>query len=150
MSYITDTITALAANGHKITRPRRLVVETLGAATQPLSPYDIQDRLRAQDRHLDHVTVYRVLALLDRLGLVHRIFTSGGYVRCQLGPQEGCHHYLICRRCGSLREFADEALCAETGNVAARLGFYVEHHIAEASGLCASCCSATQLTNPTP
>ena len=139
MPYIADALHALAANGYKLTQPRRLVAEVLATATQPLSPYDIQNRLAAKDQRLDHVTIYRVLALLAKLGLAHRVYSTSGYVRCQLASDAGCHHYLICRSCGSLREFADAALCAEADHAASRLGFHIEHHFTEVSGLCAAC-----------
>ena len=139
MSFVGDSLRVLRARGYRITQPRQRVLEVLETADKPLSPYEIQKMVKQQDRHLDAVTVYRVLELLCALNLAHKVVSRGGFVRCVLGEEEGCHHYLVCRRCGVLREFADRALCLQENATAERLGFQAEHHLTEFSGLCVNC-----------
>jgi Fe2+ or Zn2+ uptake regulation protein len=136
---VQDSIQVLQAHGYKITRPRRQVLEILEEAQKPLSPYDIQRLLRQQGKHLNHVTIYRILDLFCSLNLAHKLLSTGGFVKCSLGDKKGCHRFLICRRCGTLQEFADEGLCREENELAKNFGFHTKHHLSESSGLCSNC-----------
>jgi Fur family zinc uptake transcriptional regulator len=129
----------MQAQGHKATRPRKLVLETLEEADKPLSPYDIQEVLRRRGKYLNHVTIYRVLDVLCGLNLAHKMLSSGGFIKCSLDDVEGCHRFMICQQCGAIQEFADKELCREENEIARNLGFHAEHHLCEFSGLCSDC-----------
>jgi Fur family zinc uptake transcriptional regulator len=115
------------------------VLEVLAEAQRPVSPYDIQEILAGNGKHLNHVTIYRVLGLLCSLNLAHKVSSLGGFVRCTLDTRAGCHRFLTCRECGAFQEFADKALCDEEKEIARDMGFYTEQHLAESVGLCYSC-----------
>ena len=136
---VQDSIRILQAQGYKVTRPRRQVLEALEGAEKPLSPYDIQKLLRKQGKYLNHVTIYRILDLLCRLNLAHKVLSSGGFVKCNLDAIEGCHRFMVCQHCGDLQEFADKDLCQEENKFARDLGFHTEYHLSEFSGLCSRC-----------
>jgi len=133
------SIQILQAEGYKVTKPRREVLEALDEAQKPLSPYDIQRLLGEQGKYLNHVTIYRILELFRRLNLAHRVLSSGGFVKCSLGKREGCHRFVVCRQCGAIQEFADEGLCREEDKFAESRGFHTEYHLSESSGLCSDC-----------
>ncbi len=136
---VQDSIRILQAQGYKVTKPRRQVLEVLKEAKEPVSPYDIQRLLRQQGKYLNHVTIYRILDLFCRLNLAHKVLSSGGFVKCTLGSKEGCHRFMVCRCCGVLREFVDEELCKKESKSAVNLGFHTEYHLSESSGLCSEC-----------
>jgi Fe2+ or Zn2+ uptake regulation protein len=136
---VQDSIRVLQAQGYKITKPRRQVLEALEGAEKPMSPYDIQRLLRQQGKHLNHVTIYRILDLFCRLNLAHRVLSSGGFIKCSLSNKEGCHRFMVCRRCGAIQEFVEEGLCEEETKTAQNFGFHTEYHLSESSGLCANC-----------
>jgi len=136
---VQDSIRVLQAQGYKVTKPRKQVLEILEQAQKPVSPYDIQGFLRQKGKHLNHVTIYRILDLLCRLNLAHRVLSSGGFVKCALGDIEGCHRFMVCRHCGVIQEFADKELCQRENKVAQNFGFHTEHHLSESSGLCSNC-----------
>jgi Fur family zinc uptake transcriptional regulator len=136
---VQDSIRMLQLQGFKATKPRKLVLEILEEADTPLSPYDIQELLRQRGKHLNHVTIYRILDLLCSLNLAHKMLSGGGFVKCSLDDAESCHRFMICQQCGAIREFADRGLCQEENNVAQNLGFHTEHHLSEFSGLCSQC-----------
>jgi Fe2+ or Zn2+ uptake regulation protein len=136
---VQNSIRVLQAQGYKVTRPRRQVLEILEEARKSLSPYDIQRLLRQQGKHLNHVTIYRILDLFCSLNLVHRILSSGGFVKCTLGNKEGCHRFMVCHNCGTTQEFVDQQLCLQESKSAQNLGFHTEHHFSESSGLCPNC-----------
>ena len=134
-----SSIGILQAQGYKATKPRKLVLEVLAGTKKPLSPYDIQAILRTRGKHLNHVTIYRILDLLCRLNLAHRMLSGGGFVKCSLDAGEGCHRFMVCQNCGAIREFADQGLCQGENEFARDLGFHTEHHLSEFSGLCSRC-----------
>ena len=136
---VRDSIRILQVQGHKATRPRKLVLEVLEEMEKPLSPYDIQGILRSRGKYLNHVTIYRILDLLCSLNLAHKVLSSGGFVKCSLDATEGCHRFMVCQHCGAIREFADKALCQEETDFARNFGFHAEHHLSEFSGLCSRC-----------
>ncbi|MCJ7576026.1 MAG: transcriptional repressor [Dehalococcoidia bacterium] len=125
--------------GYKATEPRKLVLEVLEEIEKPLSPYDIQEVLRAKGKYLNHVTIYRILDLLCSLNLAHKMLSGGGFVKCSLDPVEGCHRFMVCQDCGAIQEFADEGLCQRENEFARNHGFHTEHHLSEFSGLCSRC-----------
>jgi len=146
---VRDSIRVLQAQGYKVTKPRKQVLEALDEAQKPLSPYDIQRLLRKQGKHLNHVTIYRILDLFCRLNLAHRVLSSGGFVKCSLGKKEGCHRFVVCRQCGAIQEFADKGLCQEEDKFAESRGFHTESHLSESSGLCSDCYREQRKQNPT-
>jgi Fe2+ or Zn2+ uptake regulation protein len=136
---VQDSIRVLQTQGYKVTRPRRQVLEILEEAEKSLSPYDIQRLLHQQGKHLNHVTIYRILDLFCSLNLAHRILSSGGFVKCTLGTKEGCHRFMVCHNCGTTQEFVDQHLCLQESKSTQNLGFHTEHHFSESSGLCPNC-----------
>jgi Fur family ferric uptake transcriptional regulator len=139
MSFTEHAIEVLRERGYKVTKPRKQVLEAIEKAEGPMSPYDIGKTMEKERKHLDQVTIYRVVNLLSSLNLVHKVFLRGGYVRCDLLEEEGCHRFLLCRGCGNLQEFRDEALCDQESQIAQKMGFQAEHHVTESSGLCKDC-----------
>ncbi len=136
---VKDSIQVLQTQGYKVTKPRRQVLAILNGAQRPLSPYDIQRLLKQKGTHLNHVTIYRILDLFCSLNLAHKLLSTGGFVKCTLGDEEGCHRFMVCQHCGAIQEFADEGLCQKENEFAQNLGFHTEHHLSEFSGLCSDC-----------
>ncbi len=134
-----EALTLLKERGYRITAPRRQVLRVLADAERPLSPYEIQELLKQKGEYLNHVTIYRVLELLCSLNLAHKVLLTGGFVICSLGDANGCHRFMLCRKCGKLNEYVSEALCAEETEIAEALGFCTEQHFSEFSGVCVRC-----------
>jgi Fe2+ or Zn2+ uptake regulation protein len=139
VSEIQDALQVLRSRGYRVTEPRKQVLKALTEAQRPVSPYDIQKMLETNGEHLNHVTIYRILDLLRNLNLAHKVLLLNGFVKCSLGEKDGCHRFLVCRECGALKEFADEALCDEEREIARDVGFLTEQHLAESVGLCRNC-----------
>jgi Fur family zinc uptake transcriptional regulator len=139
VSFVKYSIAVLRSRGYKVTKPRKEVLEVVEEAKVPVSPYDIGKMMERRGKHLDHVTIYRVLDLLCSLNLVHKVLSRGGFVKCGLLDRPGCHRFLVCRRCGEFQEFSDEALCHQESRIARSMGFQSEHHLTESSGLCRRC-----------
>jgi Fur family zinc uptake transcriptional regulator len=137
MGFKAHSLQKLKEKGYKITGPRVAVMEAVEAAKTPLSPYDIQQRL-PKNVPVNVVTIYRVLDLLQELGLVHRLHTKEGYVRCFYEHEKGCHFFAVCEKCGQYREFIQSS-CKIENIIPKDLPFVNLKHMSEISGICKQC-----------
>ncbi len=141
MSILTENWEErLKEQGYRITKSRRTVLEVLEASPIRLTPEEIYRRARRRHRKLGLVTVYRTLALLEKLNLVQRVHTEAG---CRsltaVRLDKGHHHHLVCRTCGYVEEFPDCALGSVLRKLQARTGFAIESHHLEVVGRCPKC-----------
>ncbi len=129
---------ALAARGHKLTRPRRAVLRVVAENSASLTPAEIHQRARKFYPQTSLVTVYRTLDVLVECGAIRRIHQSDGchaYARAS----EGHAHHVICERCRSVVEFDYCDLSDLLAAVQQRTGFRVEGHWLELFGACPNC-----------
>lgn len=131
----------LKGAGYRLTKSRRAVLKALASGSTHLTPEELYRRARWRYRKLGLVTVYRTLALLEKLNLVQRIHQ--GKVRCHsfatVRLETGHHHQLVCRTCGRVEEFPDCALDGVLRKLQARTGFAIESHHLEVVGRCPEC-----------
>ena len=140
-------LATLKERGFRMTTPRRAVLELLDSADAALSAYEIKDRLEASGIHIDTVSIYRNLEILESNGLAHKVLSSGKFRLCNLEPEdhcdleqdEHCHHNFTCRACGNAMEFHCTGLEALYKQISLQKGFRIEGHSLELRGLCASC-----------
>jgi len=138
----------LTSAGHRITVPRRAVMEVLQHSEVPLS---IQEILRQGGQihpGLGLVTVYRTMALLEEMGLARRVHRTNG---CQgyLLASPGHRHALICQCCGRAVEFpGEDDLEALIERVEAGTGYQVKDHLLQLFGLCPNCQREGRWKNP--
>lgn len=130
----------LKKQGYRMTKSRRAVLEVLGAEPICLTPEEIYRQARRRHRKLGLVTVYRTLALLERLNLVQRVHAEAGcHSLTAVRSDEGHCHQLVCRTCGRVEEFPDCALDSVLQKLQARTGFAIESHHLEVIGRCPQC-----------
>lgn len=129
----------LKRNGLRDTRPRRLVIAALQALREPASPAEIQQWIAKKGGAVDAVTVYRILDVLQKLGLTHRHPCSGAATLCALPGTPGHHGFLHCTSCGRVQEYCDASLCKLEDRIAKKAGYSPTSHVSEILGLCPSC-----------
>jgi Fe2+ or Zn2+ uptake regulation protein len=137
--YAEEALDLLRERGHRITRPRRLVVSVLAQQDRPLSPYDIHDMLVERSEKIDTVTIYRILDRLESYGLAHRLAHTGGFLRCRFQEHDACHHHVICRDCGAIEEIHCPGMNAVERAAATESRYRIDAHYVEFLGLCAAC-----------
>lgn len=129
----------LAAAGHRVTRPRQVVMQVLEQTHKPLSAQEVLERGRRLHPALGLVTVYRALALFAELGLVRRAHGEDGCRRYLLTSPGHCHA-LVCQACGRAVEFpGGHDLDGLIAQVEAETGYRVDGHLLQLFGLCAAC-----------
>jgi Fur family ferric uptake transcriptional regulator len=139
MTTSFDTLAQqLRTQGHKLTGPRRAILQTLLEASRPLSPAEIQACGQVYCADLGLVTVYRTLEMMAEIGIVRPVHLADnchGYVLATPGHT----HHLVCVRCHAVVEIAGCDLGDFLDSVAARTGYTITGHWLEISGFCAEC-----------
>lgn len=133
----------LADEGHRLTGPRRTLLEHILQYTAPFTAEELIADLQKAGVQVGRATVYRTLELLHSyqwLSLVHRPEGEHGYVVAEPGHQ----HHLVCRQCGNVVAFQGCELEQLLGGLAERLSFRIEGHWLEAFGVCRTCQRVTK------
>jgi len=133
----SDVFDQIARLGHRLTRGRRVVIESLLAAGGPSSVRD----LHAAAGAVDLVTVYRALHWLVELGLARQVGGGPSGERYELLAAGDEHtHHLHCDGCGRMFTVP---VCGLPRAVFAAIereyGFAVNHHRLTFHGRCAEC-----------
>lgn len=123
----------------RFTPMRRRVLEELATSAEPLTAYDLADRVRDQKR-VAPVTVYRALEFLLEAKLIHRIVIRNAYTPCDHAP----HHddtpiFLVCTRCGTVEEMPSESFAHDLSASLAEVGFRPKARVFEIEGECVRC-----------
>lgn len=144
VNYTEYALKKLKEAGLKLTKPRKQIVKLLVNTSKALSPYEMKAVLAKQKIKADVVTIYRVLEVLENLGLVHKVLALNAYIRCNIDDvakeHKPCHHYLLCRNCHKFEEFEGKDLENLEKTIASYYDrFQVESHYLEFVGLCKSC-----------
>jgi Fur family zinc uptake transcriptional regulator len=128
-----------ARRGARLTTLRRRVLELIWQDHTAVKAYDLLGRLGTQPGSAKPPTVYRALDFLLAHGLVHRLESMNAYVGCPTPEQRHDGQFLICRRCGEVREFQGGGIAEAIAGIAADHEFAVEQRMVEARGACATC-----------
>jgi Fur family ferric uptake transcriptional regulator len=130
---IDDAIEALRARGLRLSATRQLVLDTLFAASRPLSAEQIALRL-----DLVATSVYRNLEILERHGLLHHVHLGHGpglYALAVRGPRE----YIYCPDCATAKSVRPELLDPVRSHIKRRFGYEVSFAHFALVGICQAC-----------
>lgn len=141
-----------AADGERMTAPRRRVLELLLQAGEPVKAYDLLARFGEDGTAAKPPTIYRALDFLERRGLAHRIASISAYVACAHGDdahdRPHAAAFLICDCCGATQEVsapADGALTSDHfASAVTRAGYAISLTTIEGHGRCPACGPAVQ------
>jgi Fur family transcriptional regulator, ferric uptake regulator len=130
----------LQGEGLRITAGRRNILNVLFKAEKPLSLQDIQDRAAAEGSGPDYATVFRMIALLDRLHVVHKVNLQRACSYYELNDPSKQYDHIVCTACGKVVVIDIPCPLAETEQrVAERYGFRNLSHSLEFFGRCSDC-----------
>ena len=134
---------ALRDAGHRLTGPRRAVWSALAqdhtTVDAHLSVDEVVERTQRDDTGVDRATAYRVLALLEELGLVRASqLDAGGPVRWERAhPDE--HFHLRCTACGTVDHHVGTLVATVREHLDDGHGFRAETVELTVHGRCARC-----------
>src|ERR1700689_761750 len=97
----------LTLRGVRITGQRRILVETIQAASTHLDAATLLDLARRRDGRINRATVYRTLELLKRHRLIDELdlMHLTGEKHYYEAKTTIAHVHLACLRCGRIEEF---------------------------------------------
>ncbi|ODA66235.1 Zinc uptake regulation protein [Methyloligella halotolerans] len=117
------------------------VLEALRDSKEPMSAYAILDRVRPSG--ISHPpTVYRALAGLESLGMVHRLKSLSAFVACGHGRCGGRFAFAFCRQCQRVEEISlDDEHYDDLVKLVPK-DIHLEQTTLEFAGLCSACQAA--------
>ncbi|HVQ21125.1 MAG TPA: transcriptional repressor [Terrimicrobiaceae bacterium] len=140
-SFSADAVlNRLRDEGLRITAGRRNILNVLFEAERPLSLQEIQELAASQENSPDYATVFRMIALLDRLHLVHKVNLQRPCTYYELNDPSKHYDHIVCTGCGRVVVIDIPCPLAETEKrVAEHYGFRNLSHSLEFFGRCPNC-----------
>ena len=130
----------LRAEGMRVTPGRRNILNVLFEADKPLSLQDIQELASSEGNAPDYATVFRMISLLDRLHLVHKVNLQRSCSYYELNDPAKHYDHIVCTGCGKVVVIDSPCPLAETEKmVAEHYGFRDLSHSLEFFGRCPDC-----------
>jgi len=150
---------SISEKGYRLTDQRILVLDTFlrneelkdeagnrWKQSGHLSADDLVIQLHKEGRRVSRSTIYRTLAILEKLGLVNKLDVGDGQSRYEFAQTGKHHHHLICIKCGKAIDVSGKAIEAYTGKVSALehvlseyFDFDVQSHRFDFLGICSEC-----------
>ena len=127
----------LRANGLKLTPQRRLILDTIHDSGDHLTAEEILNHVQARVPGVNKSTVYRTLELLEELGCVFKSELGDRFIYHH--AEEGHHHHLICRRCGTSIDCDEDLFLPVERALDEKNGFQVDFKHMVIYGLCHAC-----------
>ncbi|MEE9913545.1 MAG: transcriptional repressor [Deltaproteobacteria bacterium] len=126
--------------------PQRLaVLKILQNAAQPLSAVVIRERMETQTR-INKVTVYRILSLFKKQGIIRDVLSAGGAVYYEMATSDHpVHPHFSCKKCGTLNCLTPLTFSQLRRLTAPREHYSVDHVEINISGLCRGCLHEAKL-----
>ena len=141
---ITDTknmeaLLALRKAGISKTSQRLAVLDILLKSAKPLSANTIRQSLKTKAR-IDKVTVYRVLSVFKKSGIVREIASAGGANYFEMVSRENpIHPHFNCRNCGEFTCMETKLFQKMPELVFSKDNYSIERIEINVSGLCSDC-----------
>jgi len=121
----------------KKTPARLAVTEFLSNAKSPVDIEQIIKHLRAKNLKTNKVTVYRIVDLLHKKGIVEKLEFGEGKYRYEAIKDH--HHHLICTECGKIQDIEGDFIEKLEKEIYKDKHFKVQRHVLEFFGICKSC-----------
>jgi Fur family transcriptional regulator, zinc uptake regulator len=134
---------ALVADGEQWTDMREKVFEILAGSGQPMSAYEVAERLgSAMGRRIAPNSVYRILDLFVGHNIALRVESQNAFLA---NVHPGCVHdciFMICDSCGQTTHVDDDKSARTVREAASKDGFAVRRPVLEVRGTCRKCLAA--------
>ena len=130
-----------------VTPKRRSILLCLLAADAPMSAYDIVRAYQARfQKSLPAMSVYRILDLFVKAGVVHKLESVNAYLLCDHLACDHTHdnaQFLICDTCHAVTEITmDSEIHQRLVTGVKKTGFQLNKLQVELHGTCQACVSA--------
>lgn len=139
-----EILLSLRKQGMRITKNRRAILAVLFQAERPLSLQEIQERAATRSKPgPDYATVFRMLTLLEELGLAQKVNLQKSCSFFELRNPSKHYDHLVCRSCGTVTVLELPCPVREAEKtLRTKFGYTALTHSLEFFGLCPSCQTA--------
>lgn len=122
----------------KATPARLALMKLLEASGKPLDIQSMIAYLEKNSIQTDPATVFRIVNLFEKKGLIKHIELHEGKFRYELSAKAD-HHHLVCENCGDIEDISDCNISALEKEIRKKKKFLVKHHALEFFGICKNC-----------
>jgi Fur family transcriptional regulator, ferric uptake regulator len=135
----------LREEGLRITSGRKRILAALFQAREPLSLQEIQAAAKSsRGEQPDYATVFRMIALLERLHIVHKVNLQRSCSYFELCDPNRHYDHIVCTACGKVVLINEPCpLGGIEARIAEKYGFQNLTHSLEFFGRCADCGART-------
>ena len=125
--------------GMRLTSQRRVILEVLDESETHLDAEAVHHQAQARDPNISLATVYRALAALRQLGLIHQRHLTPDDQRGYYEIADQQHFNFTCLRCGRVIEFDTPLITQIQQELADEMGVEVVQARLYLEGNCALC-----------
>jgi len=130
----------LKDNSYSLTKPRQLVCDLLYGR----DPQSMRELVSSARGHIDRASLYRTIALFEKLGIVQRIYIGWKYKIELSDIFTHHHHHISCLKCGKIVAITEEDKIEQLiADLTAKHNFTAQNHQLEIRGLCPNCQSTS-------
>ena len=136
-----NVIELLRREGLRITKKRLCILQSLFEAKGPMTLQDIQAAAgRLGGTTPDYATVFRMILLMEKLHLVHKVNLQRSCSYYELSDPRKHYDHLVCRDCGEVVLIDIPCPIGDAEKTIARqYGFRDLSHSLEFFGICSNC-----------
>jgi Fur family ferric uptake transcriptional regulator len=127
----------LKEKGLRLTRPRRIILDYIHDRGSLLTAEEIINYVHSRWPRVNKSTVYRTLDLLESNACVFKSEYMGRTFYHH--AEEGHHHHLVCAKCGTAIDCAEDVLASVGKLLREKHGFQIESEQVVLRGLCREC-----------
>lgn len=103
-AYMAQAARHCEHGGHRLTDPRRHVLEIIAAQEKPIGAYDILAALSEKMDRPGPPTAYRAIDFWIKEGFIHRIDSLNAFVACHSDHHHEGSQFMVCDSCGRVIE----------------------------------------------
>lgn len=130
----------LRTEGLRITPGRTRILEVFFEAKNPLSLEDIRERSTNGKTGPDYATVFRMVTLLEKLGLVQKVNLQRSSSFYELHDPSRHYDHVVCTECGKVVLISEPCPLGKLEDtISKRYGFRDLTHSLEFFGRCKTC-----------
>lgn len=129
----------LKKRGYKVTSSRLNIIDILRNYERHFEIEDLVNYITINSKAASRATVYRTVKLLLEFGVIREVIKQSNKTIYEFEPFERHHDHLVCERCGSIIEFANEEIEDIQEKVCKDYEFHPTRHRLEIFGICKDC-----------
>ncbi len=143
--HTTKAVSTLQEAGILATEKRLAVLDILQQSKRPLCVGDIRKALGTKT-HVNKVTVYRIVSLLKKRGILRDISSPNGYQFFEMATSDHpMHPHFNCTYCGTLHCLTPLTLSQTRRIFDEPMDFTVQHIEINITGICNQCLDEAKL-----